>query len=385
VSGSDVYAGGRFFSLDFSSTLNKIAKWDGSSWSGLGDGISGNSATPVLALAVSGSNLYAGGNFFPAIAKWDGGNWSYLDSGNVNLGLVYALAVSGNDLYAGGSFYTASGSIFSNVAKWDGSNWSALGLGINGSVRALAVSGSNVYAGGIFQTAGGIAANNIAKWDGSNWSALGSGMNDSVYALAVSGSDLYAGGDFTTATNSGGIAVPANRVAKWDGSNWSALGSGMNSNRVYALVVSGSNVYAGGSFTTAGSSAANGIAKWDGSDWSPMGSGVNNTVIALAVSGTDLYVGGQFTTAGGKVSAYVAKALLNGLPLVFASDGLSVSNGFFYTLLTGPENESVVLDCSSDLNTWTAVATNNLPSGGWPISLPIGTNQHQLYRARYGP
>ena len=108
--------------------------------------------------------------------------------------------------------------------------------------RALAVSGSDLYAGGYFTTAGGSAANNIAKWDGSSWSALGSGMDDAAYsvsALAVSGSDLYAGGGFTTA---GGSA--ANNIAKWNGSSWSALGSGMNG-RVYALAVSGSDLYAG--------------------------------------------------------------------------------------------------------------------------------------------
>ena len=87
------------------------------------------------------------------------------------------------------------------------------------------MSGTNLYAGGDFTTAGGVTANYIAKWDGSAWSALGSGMSATmrcVYALAVSGTDLYAGGDFTTA---GG--VPANHIAKWDGSAWSALGSGM--------------------------------------------------------------------------------------------------------------------------------------------------------------
>src|SRR6266496_2923142 len=60
------------------------------------------------------------------------------------------------------------------------------------------------YVGGTFTSAGGSAAMNIAKWNGSAWSALGSGLGGGsgnylfVYALAVSGSDLYAG-SFTTA------------------------------------------------------------------------------------------------------------------------------------------------------------------------------------------
>ncbi len=42
-------------------------------------------------------------------------------------------------------------------------------------------SGSDVYAGGYFTTAGGSAATNIAKWNGSTWSALGSGMGGASY------------------------------------------------------------------------------------------------------------------------------------------------------------------------------------------------------------
>jgi hypothetical protein len=145
---------------------------------------------------------------------------------------------------------------------------------------------------------------NIAQWDGSNWSALGSGMNNYVYALAVSGSTLYAGGGFTTA---GGSA--ANYIAQWNGSSWSALGSGMN-NYVYALAVSGSTLFAGGYFTTEGGSAAHDIAQWNGGSWSALGSGMNNYVYALAVSGSTLYAGGGFTTAGTNVSAYAAMANL---------------------------------------------------------------------------
>lgn len=92
--------------------------------------------------------------------------------------------------------------------------------GASGAVEAMAVDGSgNLFIGGAFNAIRGISASFIAKWNGSAWSALGSGMNNTVFALAVSGSDLYAGGSFTTA---GG--VPANRIAKWNGSAWSAMG-----------------------------------------------------------------------------------------------------------------------------------------------------------------
>jgi len=49
------------------------------------------------------------------------------------------------------------------------------------------------------------------------------GVPKSVNAVAISGSDVYVGGVFTTA---GGI--PANYIAKWDGASWSALGTGLN-------------------------------------------------------------------------------------------------------------------------------------------------------------
>ncbi|SPE58146.1 exported hypothetical protein [Verrucomicrobia bacterium] len=171
-------------------------------------------------------------------------------------------------------------------------DWVSLGGGMDNGVAAFAVSGTKLYAGGGFNaTMGGVSANEIAKWDGSAWSALGSGMYGyAVYALAVSGTNLYAGGYFTTA---GG--VPATNIAKWDGSTWSALGSGMGGdtqqNWVNALAVSGTNLYAGGSFSTAGGVPATNIAKWDGSAWSALGSGLNGYVEALAVSGTDLYAG----------------------------------------------------------------------------------------------
>ncbi len=54
----------------------------------------------------------------------------------------------------------------------------------------------------------------------------------------------------------------------------------------------------GGNFTYAGDEAANHIAKWDGAQWSWLGSGIIDDVIALPVfddgTGEALYAGGRF-------------------------------------------------------------------------------------------
>ena len=108
-------------------------------------------------------------------------------------------------------------------AAFSDDNWTSLGDVVNdgplprltAGVSAVETDGSgNLYIGGKFTIAGGVVATNVAKWNGSSWSALGSGMGYSnslpeVFALAVSGKDLYAGGYFTTA---GGVS--ANNIAK---------------------------------------------------------------------------------------------------------------------------------------------------------------------------
>src|SRR5260370_3140114 len=101
--------------------------------------------------------------------------------------------------------------------------------GASDPVHALTVfddgTGPALYAGGEFTTAGDVVANRIAKWNGTQWSTLGSAMNGSVMALAVFhdgiGPALYAGGEFTVAG-----AEAARRVAKSDGPPWPLIRHG---------------------------------------------------------------------------------------------------------------------------------------------------------------
>ena len=250
VSGSDLYVGGAFTDASGIPGADNIARWDGSAWSALGSDASGEAALDgsVYALAVSGSDLCVGGKFTNAagiatadhVARWDGSAWSALGSDGLGDGAldgsVLALAVSGSDLYAGGVFEDAAAIATADfIARWDGSAWSAVGsdasgeAALDGWVHALAVAGSGLYVGGEFTDAAGIlAADNIARWDGSAWSALGSdasgdgALDRRVEALAVTGGGLYVGGEFTDAA---GIAT-ADFIARWDGSAAAASARG---------------------------------------------------------------------------------------------------------------------------------------------------------------
>ena len=141
------------------------------------------------------------------------------------------------------------------------------------------------------------------------WSnAIGQpGANNRVWSMQTHddgfGEALFVSGDFTSIEG-----TSASRIAKWDGSAWSTLGSGLNG-AAAAMVEfddgSGPALYVGGFFTTAGGASANHIAKWDGISWTPVGTGMNAEVYALAVfddglgGGPALYAGGDFSTAGG--------------------------------------------------------------------------------------
>src|SRR5690606_29477378 len=214
------------------------------------------------------------------------------------------------DLFAGGTFTESLGSPGNRVARWSRGDWSPLGRGLGGSVFDLEVHGdgaaSALYATGPFTRAGEVLdANAIARWDGSAWSALGTGLVNEApphhrngAALAVfdegAGPMLYVGGSFTHA---GG--VPATNIARWDGASWSPVGEGIGGTPgIRALAVfddgSGPALYAGGYIVGR-------VMRWDGEAWEDVGvPGVGN-IEAFAVfddgTGPGLYAGGQF--AGG--------------------------------------------------------------------------------------
>jgi len=324
----------------------------GQSWNGAGDGVDG----PVHCFAVYKNELYVGGKFeaagsFPAtnIARWNGQAWLPVGSGTN--ATVRALFVQGDQLFVGGDFTSCGDTACAYVAKWDGVAWTPVGSGLNGPVYAIAEYQHTLYIGGVFTKVGSSTANRIAAWNGTGWQDVTGGLGDTVFALAVTPSsslfaDLYAGGTFALP---GPLRIawlhPAYRawqLPEWGGFNapvfaiafhiggivaggaFTSNSSGSTVNHlalkgnefyggvdgeVHALFSNEIDLYAGGSFSSAGRAPgipSPNIAKWNGSNWESLGSGTNGRVRAIALYQNGLYIGGDFDSAGGRRANHLA-------------------------------------------------------------------------------
>lgn len=345
-SGPSLFVGGGFSSIG-NEPIETVARWDGSQWHPVvgktGSRIYNNVNEFEVYDDGSGAALYAStavqdpaGILRSGVAKWDGAEWTVVGILPAR-SLADPLAVfddgTGPALYAGGAFATINGVPVNHLAKWDGHTWSDVGGGVSHEaivpVRALEVfddgRGPALYVGGWYDTAGGITCNSIAKWDGEQWSPLGTGLGGYPYfceALGVfddgTGPALFVGGAFFSAGGS-----PARSIAKWDGKQWSALGTGVNSIATSLNVFddgtgSGPALFVGGFFTQADGLTVDRIAKWDGHQWSSLNSTLNYEVYDLEVFddglGPSLFMCGQFMIDGGspgnRVTQY--RACING-------------------------------------------------------------------------
>ena len=180
--------------------------------------------------------------------------------------------------------------------------WSAAGSGMNQPVLSLSVYNSQLYAGGWFTTAGGSPASKIAKWNGTSWSAIGTGMDlGFVGALTVFNGQLYAGGNFSTA---GGLLTGG--IARTNGISWDSLNPNVVDAWVYSSGVYNGELYVGGGIFCFCSNQH--IAKWNGAAWTIFGAwSTDDDVYAMAVYNGELYTGGFFTMSGPLATNYISR------------------------------------------------------------------------------
>ncbi|CAG0953963.1 hypothetical protein PHYC_00355 [Phycisphaerales bacterium] len=394
-SAASLYIGGWFQNVGGISA-NYVARWTGSAWQAVGDGLGGR-VWSLCEFDEDGTGpglpkLFAAGLFnggFPytvGLARLDGAAWTYLDVHGEGKSLGIFDGGGGSALYVGGLFNEAGGNPASCIVSWNGSQFDALGLGIHpagglAGVKALRVhddgSGSSLYAAGQFDEAGGNPAFGVARWDGASWSAVGGGITPGagvaadVRSLEVFDDGvetrLYAGGIFYQ-----GSGHPFDFVASWDGTAWTEL-DGIDGNVYHLRTIAqadGTSLFVFGGFGTIGGNYSPGMGEWNGATWIPRGNSIRRqgsppTISALRSvdlgDGPVLFAGGNFQFAGGaSVRSIAAWSGSSWSPLGAPNDG---PNGGVRTLEPYDTPSGLKLLVGGDFGSIVRAAQDSLPAG----------------------
>ncbi len=183
--------------------------------------------------------------------------------------------------------------------------------------------------GGNFTSIGSATFNRIATWNGTNWSSIGSGFDGgTILAIAVYRGDLYVGGNALVVGGTTGT------VARWNGSSWQMILLGTSS-IIKAMTVYQDELVVGGIIYTTGTAGANNIARWNGSAWNTLGTGVQGEVFALAVFNSQLVVGGHIWSVGSQMAHGLcawngASWTVFGPTNILQVGSFTVSNGLLY-------------------------------------------------------
>ncbi|MGH7596997.1 MAG: PQQ-binding-like beta-propeller repeat protein [bacterium] len=232
------------------------------------------------------------------------------DSTWITNGPVYAVAYSKGLTYIGGDFTyvgpnTGHGAVLSTTTGAPNLKFPK----VNGPIYVVTADGADGwYIGGNFTKVGDFTRNWIAhlKADGTvdpNWNPnpTGSLISDPIHihVIVVSGSTVYVGGSFTSIGGQERRGLAALNASTGQATSWNPNSSGI----VRAIAINGEIVYAGGDFAAIGGQnrqrlAAIDMATGSATAWNPA---LNARVHSIVISDTLLFAGGEFTSAGGQV------------------------------------------------------------------------------------
>jgi trimeric autotransporter adhesin len=301
-----------------------------------------------------------------------------------------AIATDGS-VYAAGIFQDAAGVPAANIARWTGTDWAPLGPGLDGWVRAIAFdAGGTLWAA---TTADDVSSASLARWDGTAWTVANT-LDGAIRDLAITTGGIAVVGDFTggvrvldttddswidvapagvgngapsaiAATTAGFClagsfdaidGVAAENAACFDGTDWTALGTGLPGGVATLVRSPGGAWFAGGTLTfivdpTTGEYEAGigHLVGGAGGTWQPFQGGIDNGFInevrAIAFDGTDVLVGGHFQTAGTTdVQASHLARFTPGTGWSEISGGLANDVGVFLPSIIGTGDIEVATD-----------------------------------------
>jgi hypothetical protein len=266
VSGANLFAGAYGRGV-FVSTNN------GANWNAVDSGLTD---LGVRSLAVCGLSLFAGTYGSGVFRSTNNGmSWSAVNTGLTNL-KVQSLFVSGTNIFAG---TYSSGGVW--ISTNNGTSWTAANSGLSGNGRSFTAIGTNLFVAtddGIF----------VSNNNGVSWARIGASLGNDTEMLTcfdVAGTNLFAEVRSESPTPRTGLLLSTD-----NGTTWTHADSGLPI-WVVSFVAIGTNIFVG----TDGFSFGYGVFRStnNGTSWTAVNYGLASTcgVYALAVSGSNLFAG----------------------------------------------------------------------------------------------
>ncbi len=284
------------FTMVGSTPANGIARWDGTQWRALADGVTGWYSAPAAALSllalpdgdliVAGNFLNAGGQPSPKFARWNGAEWTPMP-GNMN-GAVADIALRANGEILAACNANDRGVVF----RWTGSNWAnfttpLFHLGI--STLLTLPDNSFIAAGPFVSAAYGPTPSfihppfrHVARWHDASWLPMNSGVEAPMNTLTLlPDGDVFAGGAFVNDLNAQITPVDVPNLARWHGAEWRAMTRGVAGPINNAVATPHASVIVPG---RAGDPTSRFLlaSEFDGIDWSPINTTVEGGLGAFA-------------------------------------------------------------------------------------------------------
>ena len=288
------YIGGRFKTVGTTAVSN-VAAWRDGQWEPVG-----TKAGPVSKLFFTDGGLHAIGDFsdtggpeWDTVARWDGGQWQPAD---LKMGEVLQYLHTGDRHYVVGQALTGNEEAGPRIARWGDGEWQRLGGGLGadfGEVENLVSLDEGLFVTGETRN-GPTWSGHIARWDGQQWvrAELPVNLGGMIALFSVGDGNVYANGLKLLPLINWGIGT----MAMWDGESWSLMGKNGQTGWVSWVLdwatING-DLYVVGPNTRRPEDENDreccNVAKWDGEQWTPLGTEIHSVGRNLEVINGELY------------------------------------------------------------------------------------------------